>query len=219
MPKKIKLLVACCSSLSRIGLLEVLSEEKDLKVVNETCEEDIIHDVRKTKPDVLLLCCNFLLERGYNLISKIKENIEGIKIVAFNCDLTLDQEIKLFKGGVAGILSSNCDPKALIKALRKVYSGEFWFRRELMNSIMGSHSSPEKIINSGDEHLELTRRELDILTLIAGGYKNREISSKLCVAEGTVKVHINNIYKKLDIKDRMQATFYALKHELISSKK
>ena len=88
-----------------------------------------------------------------------------------------------------------------------------------MNSIMKSHSSPEKIIHSEDEHLELTRRELDILTLIAEGYKNREISSKLCVAEGTVKVHINNIYKKLDIKDRMQASFYALKHDLISSKK
>ena len=65
---KIKLLVTCCSSLFRIGLVKVLSKEKDFNLTHETCEEDIILGAWKANPDILLLCCNFILEKGYNLI-------------------------------------------------------------------------------------------------------------------------------------------------------
>ncbi len=214
---KIRLLIACCSTPSRVGLSYILSNEKGFLIIKETSSaDDTIRHIKKTNPDIILICYNLLLESGADLIKKINNVMQQPKIVLFNSSLTLDQESELVREGVMGILNADSPPQTLIKALRKIHTGEFWLRRELMKSLAGAHLNPKKNKRSGDNKLPLTRREIEILTQIASGHKNRAISSKLCISEVTPKTHINNIYKKLEINDRFQATLGALKHNLIS---
>jgi DNA-binding NarL/FixJ family response regulator len=223
MSKKIKLLIACGDTITCQALCELLCKEKDFIVDCKTREletetlADTILWFKKSDPDILFLCSHFLIRKGTDIIAKITKEGMRAKIAIFNSHFTQEQELLLAKEGVAGILSPYLEPPALLKALRKIHAGELWFRRELFNSLIGNvslDSHNEKV--SGDGKPQLTEKELEILLLIANDYKNKEISSKLCISEFTVKTHINNIFKKLEINNRLQAIFYAKKHFLHS---
>jgi DNA-binding NarL/FixJ family response regulator len=223
MSKKIKLLIACGDSLSCLALCELLCKEKDFIVDCKTREletetvADTILWFKNSDPDILFICSHFLIRKGTEIIAKITKERMRAKIAIFNSHFTEEQELLLAKEGVIGILSSDLEPPTLLKALRKIHAGELWFRRELIHSLIGNvrldfHNMKE----SGDGNPQLTEKELEVLSLIANDYKNKEISSKLCVSELTVKTHINNIFKKLNVNNRMQAIFYAKKHFLHS---
>jgi DNA-binding NarL/FixJ family response regulator len=216
MPKKIKLLITCGETLSCLALYELLSKEEDFVIVKETTtSEDAIRSFKKSHPDIFFLCSHFLIEKGTDIISKASEESKRTKIVVFNSHFTEDQEMLLVKEGVTGILNANLDPPDLIKALRKVHEGELWLRRGLIHSLIGGSSlDSNKVEVSEDSNPLLTERELEVLSLIAKDYKNREISYKLCISEATVKTHIHNIFRKLKVNDRLQAIFYAKKHIL-----
>jgi DNA-binding NarL/FixJ family response regulator len=219
MPKKIKLLVFCSDTLSCLALCELLSKEKDFAVDCKTLElenttlDKTIHSFKKSYPDIIFLCSHFLIKQGTDIIGRIKEEKMKAKIVIFNSHFTQDQELLLVQEGVVGILSANSDTSNLVKALKKVHAGEIWLRRELIPLLIGGprlDSSEVKI--SDDSNPPLTDRELEVLYLMANGYRNGEISHKLCISEATVKTHIHNIFGKLNINNRLQAIFYAKKN-------
>jgi DNA-binding NarL/FixJ family response regulator len=225
MPNKIKLLVVCSDTLSCLSLCELLSKEKDFVVDCKSRELEVttldktIRSFQKSDPDILFLCSHFLIKEGTDIIGRIKEEKIKAKIVIFNSHFSLDQELPLVKEGVVGILNANLDISDLIKALKKVHAGELWLRRELISILIGGphlDSSEVKISEGSNPHL--TERELEILSLMADDYKNREISYRLCISEATVKTHMHKIYRKLKVNDRLQAIVYAKKYFLNSKK-
>lgn len=218
---KIKILIACDSSLSLMGLRGLLSNEKDFLIVKETTTlDDTFFWYEKENPDILLLCSHLLIDNGSDIVAKIKEKNNDAKIVVFNNSFSRDRQILLIRKGIVGIIKSDCSQQTLIKALRKIYAGEYWFRRDLIPSLIdtGVHfDKVRKTENSkiGNGKINLTKRELEVLSYVAAGYKNHDISSKLYVSGSTVKTHINSIYKKLQVNDRLQATFYAIKNNIL----
>lgn len=209
--KPVKILLACCSSFSRLGLLTLLSGGKDFLIVKETTNiDDTLHYAKKKNPDIILFCLALLTEGGNHFIAKMKNKVQKPKIVIFNSSFTQEQELQLLKEGVDGILSSKCSPSILFRALKEVHAGKFWVRRELIRPLIGSNINLDK----AKSYLHLTRREADIFSLIGAGYTNQKIASKLCISEATVKTHINNLYKKIGINSRLQATLLAIKHGL-----
>lgn len=216
---EIRILVVCISSFSRMGLCDVLSKEKDFKIIKETSTEDeTITWVKRESPDIILLCFQLLLECGTDLILKIKCSMKEPKIVVFNYSFNKKQEVLLLGKGVVGVIRSGSRKLTIIKALRKIHSGGHWFREESVQLLTETNSNSNGIKRLEDDVLPLTKRELEVLAYIAAGYKNHEISTKLRVSKATVKTHINNIYRKLDVNDRLQATLYAVKHKLLTGK-
>lgn len=217
---KIKILVACSHRLSLIGLKNIFQSEKNIVIVGETTSaEETVRYALKKKPDMLLLCLKLFLENENNhLIAEVKKKLPKTKIVVFNSTLTPEQELKFAISGIMGILSSNCPAETYIKAVKQIHSGEFWFGRKLVSLLLSFNSTHRELIVPEKNKLPLTNRELDVIIQIAEGLCNKEISSKLCVSEGTVKSHINSIFKKLKINNRLQATFFAMQHNLLSSK-
>jgi LuxR family transcriptional regulator of csgAB operon len=121
----------------------------------------------------------------------------------------------LLQEGVVGILNANLDTSNLVKALKKVHAGEFLFRRELIPLLIsGPRLDASGVKISKDSNPPLTDRELEILYLMSNDYRNGEISHKLCISEATVKTHVHNIFRKLNIHNRLQAIFYAKKNLL-----
>jgi LuxR family transcriptional regulator of csgAB operon len=195
-----------------------LKKEKDFVVLKEVFNlNDTIHWIQKTDPDILFLCSHFLIKNWKDIIAKIREKIKRTKIVIFNCHFTQNQELMLAKEGVVGILGCNLTPASLTKALNKVHEGELWLRRELIPQLIGEHLNTHSVKLPQETDSPITKRELEILYLIANGHKNREISSELCISESTVKTHIHNIFKKLDIDNRLQAILYTKKFILPDS--
>jgi DNA-binding NarL/FixJ family response regulator len=221
MPNKIKLLVACRGTPSCLAVSELM-KEKDFAVVDvvkkASCLGYTIRWARKSDPDILFLCSNFLIENWKDIIAKITKKIKKTKVVVFNCHFSQEEELLLAKEGVVGILDCNMPTPILIKALKRVHEGEVWLKRKLLASLIDNgrldflDSNVMEISGNGDK--KLTKRELEIFSLIGNGHKNREISSKLCISELTVKTHIHNIFSKLEIENRLQAVLYAKKYVL-----
>ncbi len=212
----IRILVACSSSFSRIGLRELLSDEKDFLIVRESdTVDDIFCWAEKKNPDIILICSRLLTEHGSDLVVSIKKINQEAKIIVFESAFNKNQQLLLIRKGVVGIIKSDCSQQTLIKALHKVSVGEYWFRRNLIPSLISSVPPLDTAKKTSNNKVRLTKRESEILSYIAAGYKNYDISSKLYVSGSTVKSHINSIYKKLQVDDRLQATFYAIKNNIL----
>lgn len=214
----IKLLVACGSTIFHTGIRNICTEKEDFKVVKEASSiNKAILYAKKSPPDLFLICFQHYLESGnLRYISEIKKKVPNTKIVLFNSRATLEQELELVKQGGFGILEHTCSNFFLVAALKKIHAGELWFSRKLMLSLLNPHLDALAGTNSKMRKTPLTKRELDVLKALAGGHTNSEIASQLFLAEATIKTHVNNIYKKLAVNDRLQASFYALKNNLVS---
>ena len=193
------------------GIGNLLSKEKGFELIGKaTSIADTIEWAEKSEPDIILICSQVLIENGTHVLSTIREKAKKeVKFIMLNSNFTPKQEIEMVKKGIVGILGCGDPVKNLEKALRTVYAGDVWLSRKLI-PLLASNSQ------SDSDQIPLTKRELEILSLLASGMQNREISTKLCITIDTVKTHVNNIYKKLKITDRMQATLYAIKHNLVS---
>jgi DNA-binding NarL/FixJ family response regulator len=125
-------------------------------------------------------------------------------------------EFNLIKWGARGFLSSTAPSEILIKAVRACDAGEIWASRKFAGNMMDDlggkklFAGPRKSAQEIPGHL--TRQELKVIMLIASGFRNAEIGEKLFISENTVKTHINRIFKKINVKNRLQAALWAAKH-------
>ncbi len=161
-----------------------------------------------------MLCFNLFRESGNNLVPKIQETAQSSKLVVFNSNFPPEQELKLIQNGVAGVLSPNCSLPTIVRALKKIHSGEFWFKRKLIPLLIGNNKLNVNRVKTSEQKTLLTEREKEVLSLIAAGRKNLEISHKLAISESTVKTHINNIFRKLNVPDRLQAILQSIKYKI-----
>jgi len=118
--------------------------------------------------------------------------------------------------GASGYVLKDADGYVLIEAIRKVYNGETYIQPAMAKELVVEF---KKYLEKGKANAKksniLSERELEVLRLIAKGLLNKEIAKTLYISEKTVKHHVSNIFKKLNVSDRTQAAIYALKHNII----
>jgi DNA-binding NarL/FixJ family response regulator len=120
----------------------------------------------------------------------------------------------MLRKGISGIVSNNMVHGSLCEVIRKVYSGDIWIRREILNAIVESDLHLNVPKDSNEENQQLTKREKEILTLIGKGCSNPKIAQRLFISETTVKTHISHVYKKMNIHTRLEAIIHAKKSTL-----
>ncbi len=206
---KIKVLLACCEILSELGPFEQLQKEDDIEII-KTIEEinELLNLIKREKPDIIMICQSILKEMGIDFVSTIKNDEKHIKFIVFCRSISLEQELMMIRKGISGVVSTKPALDTLVKAVRKVYSGNFWIRRETLNTIIESGLGLVPKESEG-ENQQLTKREKEILHLIATGSTNLEIASRLYISKITVKSHISHIYKKMNIHNRLEASILA----------
>ncbi len=207
---EIRVLLACCELMGKMGLYEQLQREDDIEII-KTVEEinDLLNLTKREKPDIIMICHSILKEMGIGLVSTIKNSDKHIKFIVFCRSFTLEQELMMIRKGINGIISTKTAHDTLIEAVRKVYSGDIWIRREALNAIVESGLSFNVPKESKGVNLQLTKREKEILHLIATGSTNLEIASRLFISKITVKSHVSHIYKKMNIHNRLEASILA----------
>jgi DNA-binding NarL/FixJ family response regulator len=200
--------------LVRRGIRTLLELAADLVVVADvgTADEGVAA-VRQHRPDVVLLDVRMPGKSGIETVRELRASNElppTILLTTFDDDEALIDGVK---AGARGFLLKDISLELLTAAIRSVASGENLIRPAITQHVLRGLDRIRPETEASEPHdtpERLTKRELDVLRLIAGGYSNREISAALGTVEGTVKNHASSILAKLGVRDRTRAVLKAL---------
>ena len=216
--KKIKVLIVDDHLVIREGLSAVLQTKADVQVVGDVGNgQEAVEKARQLKPDVILMDISMPVMDGVEATRIIRKENPDVGIVV----LTMHEEEEFIfnavKAGATGYLLKDSDSAQIVKAIRAIYDGESLIHPSVATKILAEFSQLSG--NKGKPYRkpkrELTTREIGILQMVAEGKTNKEIASDLNLSEKTIKNHIRNIFHKLQVVDRTQAAFYALRKGLI----
>ncbi len=218
----IKVVVADDHTLFRDGIRRILSLEKDILVVGEAARGDeVTKVVERTKPDVLLL--DLKMPRGdiVQTLLEIKEKNLGTKVIILTAFSEDENILNAAKGGARGYVLKGIDFATLLQAIKAVHKGELWIDKEMaaadaFEEIAQGQMGETVEIGDDDVISTLTKRETEILKLVAEGLTNEEIGKKIFISEKTVKTHLTNIFDKLKVNNRFKAALLIMGHSATS---
>ncbi|HZV81926.1 MAG TPA: response regulator transcription factor [Geobacteraceae bacterium] len=210
----IRLVLADDHPLILSGLNNLFMLEQDMEVLAScTSGSEALKEVRQSIPDVVLLDIRMPGMTGLDVARAIRQEGLPTRIVLLTATLEDAEMIAALQLGVDGIVLKEMAPQLLVQCIRKVHSGEQWVERN------ASRQALERMLKkeSGEREVAtlLTPREIDLVRMVAAGLRNREIGEKLFISEGTVKVHLHNIYEKLKVDGRMALSRYAREKGLV----
>jgi DNA-binding NarL/FixJ family response regulator len=181
------------------GLREILASEDGLELLDcAATAERLLDSVAVRQPDLLFL--DLTTDFTLDFLSSVHRSAPAAKIVLWVHFISTEMALQAMGLGVRGILSKTLPPEVLATGLRKIDAGELWFEKALTDSILTAR------------RYTLTRREGQIVSLVAQGLKNKELGVALNISEGTVKVYLSRLFKKLGLKDRFELALFGLKN-------
>ena len=209
----VKIMIADDHSMIREGLKNLLELDGDIQVIAEAVDgKDCLEKLDIVKPDVLLLDINMPRMNGLDVLKNLKERRIKVKVLVLTVHNEIEYLMKAVDIGINGYVLKDSESAELKKAIFTIVDGETGIQPSLIPALNAKRI--EK--NEDQEKIEdLTKRELEVLKLLAVGMYNKEIAEKLNISERTVKNHVSNIFKKLEVTDRTQAAVFAIRNNLI----
>ena len=209
----VKVMMADDHSLMREGIKQLLEFDGQIEVVGEVGDgEECLLRLPVIKPEILLLDINMPKKNGIEVLQEIKKRNIPVKVIILTVHNEIDYLLRAVDIGVNGYILKNAESVELKKAIMAVANGESYIQPNLIPSLnsrlLSRDSDKEKIVS-------LTKRELEVLIQLSNGMFNKEIATTLNISERTVKNHISNIFKKIEVNDRTQAAVFAIKNDLI----
>jgi len=195
----------------RKGVAQLISLEDNLDVVAEASSgEEAISLTVKYQPDLILLDLNMKGLSGIDTLIALKRAEVSAKVIIFSVSDNKTDVVQALKFGADGYLLKDSEPEELIEKINKALSGELVLSEPLAQIVARSLQSG----NDANPIDKLTQREFEILRSIAGGNSNKVIAKKLGITEGTVKVHVKNMLRKLGLKTRVEAAVWAVERNI-----
>jgi DNA-binding NarL/FixJ family response regulator len=182
------------------GLTQLFRQEADMRVVS-TCVNGLeaIDAVRAQRPDVLLLDLNMPKLDGLEVLRRLAAEHSPVNSVVLTAGVESSDVEEARAAGARGIVLKEAPPRQVIDCVRRVHGGESWVE------FLGPRVQPARKPPAPPAvALGLTPRELELTELVASGLRNREIAERLSISEGTAKLHLYNVYKKLGVANRVE---------------
>ncbi len=209
----IRVMLADDHVLMREGIRQLLEFDGTIDVVAEANDgEECLEKIETAKPQVLLLDINMPKKNGIEVLEEIKKRNINVKVLILTVHDEVEYLIKAVDIGVDGYILKDSESMELKKAINAVINGENYIQPKLIPSLNKRLVTRD---NDKDKIDSLTSRELEVLVQVANGMFNKEIATSLNISERTVKNHISNIFKKIDVSDRTQAAVFAIKNDII----
>lgn len=201
----IRILVVDDHFVVRMGLTAVIGTQPDMVVVAEAINgRQAVQSFRQHRPDITLMDLRMPETNGVEAIIEIRKEYPEARFIVLTTYDGDEDIYRALQAGARGYLLKDMLRDGLLEAIRAVHAGQRRIPSEVASRLA------ERMTRT-----ELTSRELEVLGLIVKGRSNKEIAAELGVAEGTVKIHINNILSKLGVSDRTQAATFALHRGIV----
>jgi len=203
----IEVLVAEDHAVVRGGLVELLGGADDLEVVGTAADgEDAIELARELRPDVVLMDISMPAVDGITATSSILEADPEARIVMLTAFSDRDRVVAALDAGAVGYLLKDAEPGEVRDAIRAAARGDAPLAPRAARELLAARSE--------EQHADLSKREREVLALVAEGLPNKLIARRLEISEKTVKAHLTSVFQRIGVSDRTQAALWAQRHGL-----
>ncbi len=211
--EKLNILIVDDHPMLRRGVKQLLQLESGLDAIGEASSgQEALEIAEKLEPDLILLDLNMKGMDGIQTLKALRDKDIYSRVVMFTVSDNHDDVIAALKAGADGYVLKETEPEELVSYIRQAATGTMAISDKLA-AVLASEIGNRK--SSKDRSVEgLTQRERQILKQISAGMSNKMIATKLDIAEGTVKVHVKNLLKKLNMRSRVEAAIWAMENNL-----
>ena len=210
----IKIMLVDDHNLIREGIKQLLEFNDDMKVVAEYSNgQDCILHINDEPIDLLILDINMPVLNGIETLAQLRKMKCNMKVLLLTVHNEVEYILKGTEVGANGYILKDAGFDELKSAIYSIMNGEDYIQPKLipaLNNYLVKKDNDNEVLNS------LTKRELEVLKLLSVGSFNKDIAETLGISERTVKNHISNIFKKINVSDRTQAAVFAIKNNIIS---
>ena len=205
---RIRLVLADDHPIVLDGLENLFRLEPDIEVVARCVNaEEALAAVRQHRPDVLLLDLRMPSKNGLAVLEELRKEKLPTKVVLLAAVVEKQEVLEALRLGVRGIVLKELAPRLLVQCVRTVHAGQQWIEKRsftgAVETLLRREAGAREVAGI------LTPREIELTRMVASGQRNRQMAERLAITEGTVKIHLHNIYHKLKIQSRVELTLYA----------
>lgn len=210
----IRVLLVDDHAMIREGIKRLLEFNGTMKVVGEAGNgEEALEFLEKETTDIVLLDINMPKMNGIDCLTRIRKDYEKTKVLMLTVHNDAEYLLKAIDIGANGYILKDSSSDELVQAIEMILAGEQYIQPDLipvLNQSLVRRDEQKAVLEN------LTKREIEVLIMVAEGDFNKDIAARMGISERTVKNHISNIFKKIDVADRTQAAVFAIKNNLIS---
>jgi DNA-binding NarL/FixJ family response regulator len=196
------------------GLAQLFRSEPDFDILALCPDgEQALQAVRLQRPDLLILDLKMPVKDGLTVLRELRGEKDPPRVILLTAALEDAEVLEAVRLGVDGVVLKETAPDVLLRAVRQVHAGGQWLERRAVGDAL--QRTLDREAEARGVAAVLTPREIEIARMVAGGLRNKEIGKQLHISEGTVKIHLHNIYDKLKIPGRLELAFYLQRKGLV----
>jgi two-component system nitrate/nitrite response regulator NarL len=214
----IRVLVADDHAIFRDGLRKLLNSDENIAIVGEAQNgTECIKLLNKLKPDVLLLDLRMPDKDGLAVLEEVNFDNLPTRAVVLTAAEDGRDVVRAMRLGARGVVLKQSATDLLVQSIQRVHAGEIWLDNRMTAEVLKAFSKSSESGLHPEKPL-LTDREKQVVQHVAQGFHNKEIGEKLFISEQTVKNHMQKIFDKLGVSDRLELALYAIHHQLIDQR-
>ena len=211
----IRVIVADSEAIFRVGIRKIFALEDDFRVVAQAENlAQAVAAVQKFPTDVILFEVTLSNTAG-DAISELIEKSPRLKVIAVGNDIGEHDTCDFLRRGVTGILSRSVSPDLLVRCIRKVHAGETWLDNRGVNWVIEAYRAQAQQLMAPRNQPRLSEKELQIISGVTQGMKNKDIAQEIGTTEQVVKNYLRKVYDKLGVSDRLELALYCMHHRLL----
>lgn len=214
--KGVRIIIADDHTIFRQGLKELIENEKDIRIIGEASDgKQVLELAKKLKPDIILMDINIPEIDGIEVTRKLRKEMPDVKVIILSMYDDEAHILEAVKAGALGYVVKTKTAEILIKTLRTLISEGVAFSTDIMPRFLDAVRKIEPK-NLNVQRLQLTKREIELLSALSKGFSNKEIARKFSSSEKTVKNQLNLLFNKLGVENRTKAVVKAIQQKIIS---
>jgi two-component system, NarL family, nitrate/nitrite response regulator NarL len=175
---------------------------------------EALESAARERPDIIILDLLLGDDDGLAFLPHLCKVSPTSRVLVLTGVQDPDSHRRAIRRGARGIVLKEHAAEVLLKAIKKVHAGEVWIERLMMSSMIEEFNKPTAVDPEEAKIETLTNRELEVITLVGEGLKNKQIADRLFISETTVTHHLSSVFAKLDVSDRLELIIYAFRHQL-----